>query len=441
MTNKLPSIAIGIAEEAMQTAMDMDTRDGAKLDECAVRLLSEYQIDELAAKRAKGYGGWHEEELCSIQRLSDLFHAQVAKGNIIGAANYLAFLHARNAPAILPVLSKSVEQTLEIRDSGVVKASDAFWQSAEEALNEKPLSEFTDEEIAHFEHRASLAPVPNDGYRPVLHNGAFMAVAKESIQSGALVGRDQISIEFIGKVEPVHIVGNVIDPDAPGWMERLDKGAVAKLGSGVIYAGQVNMPALEIKGNGMGAALPGAFEVTDEELLALNAGEIHFSESPSRFPEAGFGTQYHAGAPGLLNFARAAIALATSKETESIAFEKAFNEDYLSAYFPTVHVVLKDGIIIATNDEPGHLEGIWSIPYRPMKDEDDGMLFRAMYEAVKNDDEAFMFRMDNIALDWEDEEGAPTFDQFRDAIREAMDASKAAAELSALADRHDVEGE
>lgn len=47
---------------------------------------------------------------------------------------------------------------------------------------------------------------------------------------------------------------------------------------------------------------------TDAEILALNAGEVHFSESPSKYPAAGFGTQYHAGAPGVLSFARAVLA-------------------------------------------------------------------------------------------------------------------------------------
>jgi hypothetical protein len=51
-------------------------------------------------------------------------------------------------------------------------------------------------------------------------------------------------------------------------------------------------------------------EPTDEQLIALNAGERFFSESPTKYPEARHGTQYHAGAPGVLGFARAAIALA-----------------------------------------------------------------------------------------------------------------------------------
>lgn len=47
---------------------------------------------------------------------------------------------------------------------------------------------------------------------------------------------------------------------------------------------------------------------TDAELLSLNEGEVYFSESPSKYPEAGHGTQYHAGAPGVLAFAREVLA-------------------------------------------------------------------------------------------------------------------------------------
>lgn len=56
---------------------------------------------------------------------------------------------------------------------------------------------------------------------------------------------------------------------------------------------------------------------TDEAILALNAGERFFSESSSKYPEAGFGTQYHAGKPGVLEFARAVLALAAPIDTSS----------------------------------------------------------------------------------------------------------------------------
>lgn len=48
--------------------------------------------------------------------------------------------------------------------------------------------------------------------------------------------------------------------------------------------------------------------LTDAQILALNHGERYFSESPSKYPEAGHGTQYHCGVPGLLGLARALLA-------------------------------------------------------------------------------------------------------------------------------------
>lgn len=56
-------------------------------------------------------------------------------------------------------------------------------------------------------------------------------------------------------------------------------------------------------------------ELTDAQILALNAKERFFSNSPTKYPEAGHGTQYHAGAPGVVAFARAVIAL-TDQRTE-----------------------------------------------------------------------------------------------------------------------------
>lgn len=59
---------------------------------------------------------------------------------------------------------------------------------------------------------------------------------------------------------------------------------------------------------------PSAKTLTDEQILALNHGERYFSESPSKYPEAGHGTQYHCGAPGLLKFARALLAAQPSED-------------------------------------------------------------------------------------------------------------------------------
>lgn len=67
----------------------------ANLDDCAVDDLAAWMKAGLEKKRADGYSLWEDKLLCSHQKMSDLFHAQVEKGNVIGAANYLAFLQAR----------------------------------------------------------------------------------------------------------------------------------------------------------------------------------------------------------------------------------------------------------------------------------------------------------------------------------------------------------
>ena len=72
-------------------------------------------------------------------------------------------------------------------------------------------------------------------------------------------------------------------------------------------------------------------EPTDAEILALNEGEVYFSETPTRFPEAGHGTQYHCGAPGLLKFARAVRALGKSKPAEGRLTERQTTEIFHAA--------------------------------------------------------------------------------------------------------------
>jgi len=54
---------------------------------------------------------------------------------------------------------------------------------------------------------------------------------------------------------------------------------------------------------------------SDAEILALNIGERFFSESRTKYPEAGHGTQYHAGAPGVIGFAREVLALAPKADS------------------------------------------------------------------------------------------------------------------------------
>ena len=63
--------------------------------------------------------------------------------------------------------------------------------------------------------------------------------------------------------------------------------------------------------------------VSDTEILALNHGEKFFSESQTRYPEAGHGTQYHAGAPGVIGFARAVITKIAQPAQEPVTDQSA----------------------------------------------------------------------------------------------------------------------
>ncbi|WP_175104429.1 hypothetical protein [Pararobbsia alpina] len=76
----------------------------------------------------------------------------------------------------------------------------------------------------------------------------------------------------------------------------------------LFYAAQGDITQFRIKARGLLAVNTSTAALTDEQIIALNAGEVFFSETPTRFPEAGHGTQYHAGAPGLIKFARTVLA-------------------------------------------------------------------------------------------------------------------------------------
>lgn len=79
-----------------------------------------------------------------------------------------------------------------------------------------------------------------------------------------------------------------------------------------------------------------AVEPTDAELIALNAGECYFGESPSKYPELGHGTQYHAGAPGVLGFARAALALRSDPAAYSQKFQQRVQPWMMACFGPEI---------------------------------------------------------------------------------------------------------
>ncbi|MEN2432313.1 hypothetical protein [Comamonas sp. F1-6] len=79
-----------------------------------------------------------------------------------------------------------------------------------------------------------------------------------------------------------------------------------------------------------------AVEPSDAELIALNAGECFFSESPSKYPELGHGTQYHGGAPGVIGFARAALELRADPAAYSQKFQQRVQPWMMACFGPEI---------------------------------------------------------------------------------------------------------
>lgn len=109
------------------------------------------------------------------------------------------------------------------------------------------------------------------------------------------------------------------------------------------------------------AAPIGDVQLSDAQVLALNEGEVFFSESPSKYPEAGHGTQYHAGAPGVLKFARAAIELALSaprerQEPANVLTDALAEIERLNAIINTPHA---DDFLKAVSVEAEHQRQRW----------------------------------------------------------------------------------
>lgn len=70
-------------------------------DDVAVDRFAAAMKEKLAAARAKGRGGWNNDEPGLQQRLSDMLRAHVEKGDPRDVANFAMFLHQRRE-AILP---------------------------------------------------------------------------------------------------------------------------------------------------------------------------------------------------------------------------------------------------------------------------------------------------------------------------------------------------
>ena len=70
-------------------------RDYRHIDDIAADKLNEAMRLKLAKKRAQGWGGWSDPDMCSTAYLSKLLMTHVVKGDPVDVANLCAFLHFR----------------------------------------------------------------------------------------------------------------------------------------------------------------------------------------------------------------------------------------------------------------------------------------------------------------------------------------------------------
>ncbi len=78
-----------------------DQQPAADSDDAAVDAFATAMKEKLAVARAKGRGGWDDDEPGMQQRLSDMLRAHVEKGDPRDVANFAMFLHQRGE-AVLP---------------------------------------------------------------------------------------------------------------------------------------------------------------------------------------------------------------------------------------------------------------------------------------------------------------------------------------------------
>lgn len=90
---------------AEQINNDWKRDDGAPyIDDTAVDRFATQMKSKLARAREKGYGGWNNPRVCSIEHLASLLVGHFYKGNPgnwLDIANFAMMLHERGAPASL----------------------------------------------------------------------------------------------------------------------------------------------------------------------------------------------------------------------------------------------------------------------------------------------------------------------------------------------------
>jgi hypothetical protein len=101
-------------------------------DDYAVDCFAKMMKAKLAKKRAEGRGGWQDPDQCSVEYLSTLLHAHVAKGDPVDVANFCMMIRHYQAPIsapvaeALPVAAETADQWY-LQDTRSYTGNDVMW--------------------------------------------------------------------------------------------------------------------------------------------------------------------------------------------------------------------------------------------------------------------------------------------------------------------------
>lgn len=82
-------------------------RSGTHPDDLAVDRFAVAMKAKMAKQRAKGYGGWNDANICTVESLSQMLIEHVPKGDTVDVANFAMMLHQRGSAIVQPVAAES----------------------------------------------------------------------------------------------------------------------------------------------------------------------------------------------------------------------------------------------------------------------------------------------------------------------------------------------